>query len=60
MLLDHHIDVALADSYSADYYTKTSDYCQLEVAGVPFGKTYFGIALLKQCRYKQDLDKHIM
>jgi ABC-type amino acid transport substrate-binding protein len=59
-LLDYHIDVALADSSSADYYTQTSDYCQLEVAGIPFGKTYFGVALPKQWRYKQDLDKHIM
>jgi hypothetical protein len=30
------------------------------VTGTPFGKTYFGVALSKQWRYKQDLDNHIM
>lgn len=59
-LLEYYIDVAIADSSSADYFTQTPDYCQLEVTGIPFGKTYFGIALPKQWRYKQDLDNHIM
>ncbi len=59
-LLDNEIDVAIADSSSADYFTQTPGYCQLEVAGIPFGETYFGIAFQKQWRYKQDLDKGIM
>lgn len=59
-LLDNHINVAIADSASADYFTQTPGYCQLEEVGIPFGKTYFGIALPKQWPYKQDLDDHIM
>jgi hypothetical protein len=59
-LLDHYIDVAISDSSSADYFTQTRSYCQLEVTGIPFGKTYFGVAFPKQWRYKQDLDKNIM
>jgi ABC-type amino acid transport substrate-binding protein len=59
-LLDHHIDVAVADSSSADYFTQTPAYCQLEIADISFSKTYFGIALPKDWRYKQDLDNHII
>jgi ABC-type amino acid transport substrate-binding protein len=59
-LLDYHIDVAIADSSSAHYFTQTSGYCELEVTGIPFGKMYFGIALPKEWPYKEDLDDHIM
>ncbi|CAF4754926.1 unnamed protein product [Rotaria sp. Silwood1] len=59
-LLNYHIDVAIADSSSAEYFTQTKQYCQLEVVGFPFGKTDFGIAVPKLWRYKQDLDNHIM
>jgi ABC-type amino acid transport substrate-binding protein len=59
-LLDHRIDVAIADSSSADYFTQMPGYCELETTGVPFGKTYFGIAMSKQWPYKQDLDNEIM
>ncbi|CAF3888373.1 unnamed protein product [Rotaria magnacalcarata] len=58
-LLDGHIDVSLADSSSAEYYTQT-EYCQLELAGEPFGKTHFAVALPKYWPYKQDLDTHIL
>ncbi|CAF3594943.1 unnamed protein product [Rotaria sp. Silwood1] len=59
-LLNYHIDVAIADSSSAEYFTQTKQYCQLEVVGFPFGKTDFGIAVPKLWQYKQDLDNHIM
>ncbi|CAF4497494.1 unnamed protein product [Rotaria socialis] len=58
-LLDGHIDVSLADSSSAEYYTQT-EYCQLELVGEPFGKTHFAVALPKYWHYKQDLDTHIL
>ncbi|CAM4909802.1 unnamed protein product [Rotaria socialis] len=58
-LLDGHIDVSLADSSSAEYYTQT-EYCQLELVGEPFGKTHFAVALPKYWPYKQDLDTHIL
>jgi hypothetical protein len=35
-------------------------YCELETTGIPFGKTYFGIAMAKEWPYKQDLDDNIM
>ncbi|CAF4193075.1 unnamed protein product [Rotaria sp. Silwood2] len=59
-LLNYHIDVAIADSSSADYFTQTKQYCQLEVVGFPFGKTDFGIVFPKRWQYKLDLDNHIM
>ena len=59
-LLDHYIDVAIADSSSADYFTQTPEFCRLQATGIPFGKSYFGIAFPKRWRYKQDLDKNIM
>ncbi|CAF4371371.1 unnamed protein product, partial [Adineta steineri] len=42
-LLDYHIDVAIVDSSSADYITQT-DHCDIEMAGLPFGRTNFGVA----------------
>jgi ABC-type amino acid transport substrate-binding protein len=59
-LLDYRIDVAIADSSTADYFTQMPGYCKLETAGIPFGKTYFGIAMAKEWPYKQDLDDNIM
>jgi ionotropic glutamate receptor len=59
-LLDNHIDVAIADSSSADYFIQMPDYDRLQTTGPPFGKSYFGIAIPKQWPYKQDLDKNIM
>jgi hypothetical protein len=59
-LLDYRIDVAIADSSTADYFTQMPGYCELETTGIPFGKTYFGIAMAKEWPYKQDLDDNIM
>jgi hypothetical protein len=58
-LLDYHIDVAIADSSSADYLTQT-DYCDLEVAGLPFSRTEFAIAVPKNWTYKDQLDRAII
>jgi len=58
-LLDYYIDVAIADSSSADYHTQ-KEYCDLEVAGLPFGKTEFGIAVPKGWTYKKHLDKTLL
>jgi ABC-type amino acid transport substrate-binding protein len=59
-LLNYYIDVAIADSSSAEYFTQKKQYCELEVVGFPFSKTDFAVALSKQWPYKQDLDNHIM
>ncbi|CAF1105003.1 unnamed protein product [Adineta steineri] len=58
-LLDYHIDVAIVDSSSADYITQT-DHCDIEMAGLPFGRTNFGVAIPKHWIYKDDLDKNLM
>ncbi|CAF3896228.1 unnamed protein product [Adineta steineri] len=58
-LVDGHIDVALTDSPTAEYMIQ-KEYCQLELAGTPFGRSDFGVALPKQWPYKQDLDAHIL
>ena len=58
-LLEHSIDVAVADSSSADYFIQQPGYCQLETIGLPFGKTYFGIAMPKEWPYKEDFDDNI-
>ena len=59
-LLGYEIDVAIADSSSAEYFAQLKEYCQLAIVGLPFGKTDFAIALPKLWIYKQDLDGHIM
>ena len=58
-LLDGHVDITIADRFSAQYFIQ-QEYCQLEVAGLPFGKSDFGIVLPKEWPYKQDLDAHIL
>ena len=58
-LLDGHVDITIADRFSAQYFIQ-QEYCQLEIAGLPFGKSDFGIVLPKEWPYKQDLDAHIL
>ena len=36
-LLDHVIDIPIADSSSAEYFTQTEQYCKLERAAPPLG-----------------------
>jgi hypothetical protein len=57
-LLNYSIDVAIADSSSADYFTQ-NEYCDLEEAGLPFGRTDFSIVIPKNWPYKSELDKTI-
>ena len=59
-LIEHQIDVAITDSSTADYFTQTPAYCQLEVVSTTLARSYFGIAFSKEWRYKKDLDKHII
>ncbi|CAF1559181.1 unnamed protein product, partial [Didymodactylos carnosus] len=59
-LLNEEIDVALADSSSAEWFTQRPQYCDLQVTGLPFGKTYFGAALPKEWQYKDHLDDTIL
>jgi hypothetical protein len=51
IILDMHdkivvVVIFIADSSSADYLTQT-DYCDLEMTGLPFGRTEFEIAVPK-------------
>ena len=58
-ILDGHVDITIADRFSAQYFIQ-QEYCQLELSGLPFGKSDFGIVLPKEWPYKQDLDAHIL
>ena len=58
-ILDGTIDVALADSSSADYLIQ-QEFCQLEIVGTPFSKTDFGVAVPKEWPYLQDLNTHLL
>lgn len=58
-LLEHYIDVAIADSSIADYFTQT-DYCDLEATGLSFTRTEYAIAVPKQWTYKEHLDKTLL
>jgi ionotropic glutamate receptor len=60
LLLDNRIDAAIENAIGIEY-TVDHQYCgRLSVIGVGFAKSSFGIAMAKNWRYKNDLDKTIV